>query len=124
MIASAYIYQHIPADGRRREVFDCVMLRCERGAYQDPSGSATGASRHRYVGRRQLAGSVFNRDPSAASGQACPGNPLACRPPRGAHSLLQIRTWTLDGTLRPLFERWHSGLANDNDIAARQAGAA
>jgi hypothetical protein len=36
--------------------------------------------------------------------------------PRGAHLLLQIRTRSLDGTLRPLFERWHPGLANDNDI--------
>jgi hypothetical protein len=44
--------------------------------------------------------------------------------PRGAHLLLQIRTRTLDGALRPLFERWYPGLANDNDIAARQAGAA
>ena len=44
--------------------------------------------------------------------------------PRGAHLLLQIRTRTMDGTLRPLFERWHPGLANDNDIAARQAAAA
>lgn len=42
--------------------------------------------------------------------------------PRGAHLLLQIRT--LDGTLRPLFERWHPGLANDNDIATPQARAA
>ena len=34
--------------------------------------------------------------------------------PRGAHLLLQIRTRTLDGTFRPLFERWYPGLANDN----------
>ena len=34
--------------------------------------------------------------------------------PRGAHLLLQTRTRTLDGTLRPLFERWYPGLANDN----------
>ncbi len=33
---------------------------------------------------------------------------------RGAHLLLQTRTRTLDGTLRPLFERWYPGLANDN----------
>jgi hypothetical protein len=33
---------------------------------------------------------------------------------RGAHLLLQLRTRALDGTLRPLFERWHPGLANDN----------
>ena len=35
--------------------------------------------------------------------------------PRGAHLLLQTRTRALDGTLRPLFERWYPGLANDND---------
>ncbi len=29
---------------------------------------------------------------------------------RGAHLLLQTRTRTLDGTLRPLFERWYPGL--------------
>jgi hypothetical protein len=34
--------------------------------------------------------------------------------PRGAHLLLQARTRTLDGTLRPLFEQWYPGLANDN----------
>jgi hypothetical protein len=34
--------------------------------------------------------------------------------PRGAHLLLQARTRALDGTLRPLFERWYTGLANDN----------
>ena len=33
---------------------------------------------------------------------------------RGAHLLLQTRTRALDGTLRPLFERWYPGLANDN----------
>ena len=32
---------------------------------------------------------------------------------RGAHLLLQTRTRTLDGTLRPLFERWYPGLATD-----------
>ena len=31
---------------------------------------------------------------------------------RGAHFLLQTRTRVLDGTLRPLFERWSPGLAN------------
>jgi hypothetical protein len=41
---------------------------------------------------------------------------------RGAHLLLQIRTRTLDGTLRPLFEKWYPGLANDNSAA--QAAAA
>lgn len=34
--------------------------------------------------------------------------------PRGAHLLLQTRTRALDGTLRPLFERWYSGLAADS----------
>jgi hypothetical protein len=33
--------------------------------------------------------------------------------PRGAHLLLQTRTRALDGTLRPLFERWYPGLANE-----------
>jgi hypothetical protein len=33
---------------------------------------------------------------------------------RGAHLLLQTRTRSLDGSLRPLFERWYPGLANDN----------
>src|ERR1700741_5194144 len=31
---------------------------------------------------------------------------------RGAHLLLQTRTRPLDGTLRPLLERWYPGLAN------------
>jgi len=31
--------------------------------------------------------------------------------PRGAHLLFQTRTRALDGTLRPLFERWYPGLA-------------
>src|SRR5208283_3233164 len=43
---------------------------------------------------------------------------------RGAHLLLQIRTRALDGTLRPLFEKWYPGLANDNSAAATQAAAA
>ena len=43
---------------------------------------------------------------------------------RGAHLLLQTRTRVLDGTLRPLFERWHPGLANDNPASADQAAAA
>jgi hypothetical protein len=43
---------------------------------------------------------------------------------RGAHLLLQTRTRTLDGTLRPLFERWHPGLANDNAADNAQAAAA
>ncbi len=43
---------------------------------------------------------------------------------RGAHLLPQTRTWTLDGTLRPLFERWYPGLANDNPASAGQAVAA
>ncbi len=43
---------------------------------------------------------------------------------RGAHLLLQTRTRAHDGTLRPLFERWHPGLANDNPASAGQAAAA
>jgi hypothetical protein len=42
---------------------------------------------------------------------------------RGAHLLFQTRTRALDGTLRPLFERWHPGLANDNAEQAIQAAA-
>jgi hypothetical protein len=44
---------------------------------------------------------------------------------RGAHLLLQTRTRALDGTLRPLFERWHPGLAvNDggDDVPGPVAG--
>ena len=41
---------------------------------------------------------------------------------RGAHLLLQTGIRALDGTLRPLFERWYPGLANDN--AARTGSAA
>lgn len=43
---------------------------------------------------------------------------------RGAHLLLQTRTRALDGTLRPLFERWYPGLANDNGRGTNQAVAA
>jgi len=43
---------------------------------------------------------------------------------RGAHLLLQTRTRALDGTLRPMFECWHLGLANDNPPSADQAAAA
>jgi hypothetical protein len=43
---------------------------------------------------------------------------------RGAHLLLQTRTRTLDGTLRPLFEKWYPGLANDNPVEVAQAVAA
>lgn len=43
---------------------------------------------------------------------------------RGAHLLLQTRTRALDGTLTPLFERWHPGMANDNQAGAAQAAAA
>ena len=43
---------------------------------------------------------------------------------RGAHLLLQTRTRALDGTLRPMFERWHPGLANDNPANAGRANAA
>ena len=40
---------------------------------------------------------------------------------RGAHLLLQIRTRALDGTLRPLFEKWYPGLVNDNSDALAAA---
>ena len=43
---------------------------------------------------------------------------------RGAHLLLQTRTRALDGTLRPMFERWYPGLVNDNQPGAGQAAAA
>ena len=43
---------------------------------------------------------------------------------RGAHLLLQTRTRTIDGTLRPLFERWYPGLTNDNPATTRQTEAA
>jgi hypothetical protein len=36
---------------------------------------------------------------------------------------LQTRSRALDGTLRPLFDRWYPGLANDNDADAEQAAA-
>jgi hypothetical protein len=42
----------------------------------------------------------------------------------GAHLLLQTRTRALDGTLRPLFERWYPGMANDNEAGADRAVAA
>jgi len=43
---------------------------------------------------------------------------------RGTHLLLQTRTRALDGTLRPMFERWYPGLANDNPASTGQAAAA
>ena len=43
---------------------------------------------------------------------------------RGAHLLLQTRTRALDGTLRPLFERWYPGLSNDNVAGSGQKAAA
>ena len=43
---------------------------------------------------------------------------------RGAHLLLQVRTRTLDGTLRSTFEGWFPGLANDNASRALQRAAA
>jgi hypothetical protein len=42
----------------------------------------------------------------------------------GAHLLLQTRTRALDGTLRPLFEKWFPGLASDNSAETAQAEAA
>ncbi len=43
---------------------------------------------------------------------------------RGAHLLLQTRTRTLDGTLRPLFERWYPGLTAPTAVDPDQALAA
>ncbi len=43
---------------------------------------------------------------------------------RGAHLLLQTRTRALDGTLRPLFERWYPGLSNGHQATSDQAAAA
>jgi len=42
---------------------------------------------------------------------------------RGAHLLLQMRTQTLDDTLRPLFERWYPSLANNGTERAYEAAA-
>jgi hypothetical protein len=38
-------------------------------------------------------------------------------------ALLQTRTRALDGTLRPLFERWYSGLAADSADEPERAAA-
>ena len=43
---------------------------------------------------------------------------------RGAHMLLQIRTRTLDGTLRGRFETWYPGLAANENQTSTQAAAA
>ncbi|HUB47652.1 MAG TPA: hypothetical protein VMB73_21960 [Acetobacteraceae bacterium] len=43
---------------------------------------------------------------------------------RGAYLRLQIRRRALDGTLRPLFERWYPGLSNDNAAATTVQAAA
>jgi hypothetical protein len=43
--------------------------------------------------------------------------------PRGAHLLLQTRSRALDSILRPLFERWYPGLANDNAARPEQVAA-
>ncbi|WP_341992898.1 ISKra4 family transposase [Azorhizobium sp. AG788] len=42
---------------------------------------------------------------------------------RGAHHLLQVRTRTLDGTLRPVFESWYPGLAANDHSSAEQIAA-
>jgi hypothetical protein len=43
---------------------------------------------------------------------------------QGAHLLLQTRTRTLDGTLRPMFERWYPAMtANDQNTSTRRAAA-
>jgi hypothetical protein len=43
---------------------------------------------------------------------------------RGAHLLLQPRSRALDGTLRPLFEKWYPGLVNDDSAETTQVEAA
>ena len=43
---------------------------------------------------------------------------------RGAHMLLQIRTRTLDGTLRDLFDGWYPQSAANDDRPSDQADAA
>jgi hypothetical protein len=44
--------------------------------------------------------------------------------PPGAHLLLETRTRTLDGTLRPLVERWYPGLAvNHTNVEVEHAAA-
>ena len=40
---------------------------------------------------------------------------------RGAHLLLQTRTRTLDGTLRPLFEKWYPR-AGERQFRRRRSG--
>jgi hypothetical protein len=42
---------------------------------------------------------------------------------RRAHLLLQTRTRALDGTLRPLIERWYPGLVGDNACEPVRAAA-
>ncbi len=42
----------------------------------------------------------------------------------GAHLLLQTRTQTLDGSLRPTFEKWYPGMANDNQVPTDKQAAA
>ena len=46
------------------------------------------------------------------------------RTKRGARLLMENRTRTLDGTLRPSFEGWYPGLANDNGNGAARTAAA
>lgn len=43
---------------------------------------------------------------------------------RGAHMLLQIRTRTLDGTLRGLFDDWYPQSAANDDRPSNQTDAA
>jgi hypothetical protein len=43
---------------------------------------------------------------------------------KGAHLLLQTRTGVLDGTLRPMFERWYPALAANDQTASDMAEAA
>jgi len=67
---------------------------------------------------------AFVRQHRWPKGLCCPGCGSFAVTRRDAHLLLQIRCHALDGTLRPLFERWYPGLANDNPASAGQAAAA
>lgn len=79
--------------------------------------------------RRFRSGERISSCPAESTVNAIISKRFAKRQPmqrtkRGAHLLLQTRTRTLDGTLRPLFERRYPGLANDNANETAQATAA
>lgn len=93
-----------------------------------PEGIRAEAKRQRLDGVRLLRDigdpairALLEANTSLARDLAIDGTPaLVTR--RGAHLLPQTRT--LDGTLRPLFKRWHPGLANDNPASGDRAVAA